>query len=131
MLPPYASSFEVMPFSILLIYMNEYYMNNIYEWTAIHSLHFFTRNSVFNKQLPSNSIKINFPFAPLYSISFFSSALCLSMSSFSININVVNKYLDCSFYYLRCFLNIESVCYCSSPGYWNLNQIHSLYKWLS
>ena len=100
LLPPYASSFEVMPFSILLIYMNEYYMNNIYEWTAIHSLHFFTRNSVFNKQLPSNSIKINFPFAPLYSISFFSSALCLSMSSFSININVVNKYLG----WIACFM---------------------------
>ena len=72
LLPPYASSFEVMPFSVLLIYMNEYYMNNIYEWT----------------------------FAPLYSISVFSSVFCFSMSIFSININVVNKYLG----WIACFM---------------------------
>ena len=98
LLPPYASSFEVMPFSILLIYMNVYYMNNIYEWTAIHSLHFFIRNSVFNKQLPSNSVKISFPVSD--SISVFSSVFRLSMSIFSININVVNKYLG----WLACFV---------------------------
>ena len=100
LLPPYASSFEVMSFSILLIYMNVYYMNNIYEWTVIHSLHFFIRSSVFNKKLPTNSVKITSPFGSLYSISFFSSLFGFSMSIFSININVANKYLS----WLACFM---------------------------
>ena len=54
----------------------------------------------FNKQLPTSSVKITSPFGSLYSISVFSSVFGFSMSIFSININVANKYLS----WLACFM---------------------------
>ena len=74
---------------IWIIYMNElWFILCISLLEAVSSI----RNS--------QPIVLTSPFGSLYSISFFSSLFGFSMSIFSININVANKYLS----WLACFM---------------------------